>query len=123
MKQVILFILFFFLFVSSGQAKHIHPEKYYQDKWCKAHDGVAGVWLGGKQIDCLTATHAVEVEFAGFKNYESVGQVQRYMRLSKRKRGGILYILESPELIKYVDETIKDINHHKLKIDIWTIEK
>jgi len=108
------------LIPSLALAGHIHPEAWYQKKWCDAAGGKV-VTIQGKEIDCLTDTHAVEVEFAGFKSYESMGQTLRYMRLSKRERGGILFIVETPDKMRFVDETVKDIMYHKSKIDVWTI--
>lgn len=104
----------------TASAGHLHPEKYYQDRWCKAVHG-AVVTIQGKEIDCLTDTHAIEVEFAGFKHYEAMGQALRYMRLSGRPRGGILFIVETPEGARFVDDTVRDIRYHRLPIDVWTV--
>ena len=105
----------------AASAKHAHPEAYYQKKWCAEHRGEV-VTISGKEIDCLTNTHAVEVEFAGFKCYEAVGQALRYMRLSRSERAGIVFIV-SPRTMRFVDETVKDIRYHQLPVDIWTVEE
>jgi len=105
---------------TSAIAGHPLPESFFQKKWCDAHGGKV-VTIQSKEIDCLTDTHAVEVEFAGFKHYEAMGQALRYMRLSGRDRGGILFILENPANVRFVEETKKDIRHHGLPIDVWTI--
>jgi len=109
------------LLAGAAQAKHVHPEAYYQKLWCDAHNGKA-VTVQGKEIDCLTDTYAIEVEFAGFKHYEAMGQALRYMRLSGRKRGGILFIVGHGKM-RFVDETIRDISYHQLPIDVWTVEE
>lgn len=104
-----------------AQAGHLHLESYYQKKWCEEHGGEV-VTIQGKEIDCLTKTHAVEVEFAGFKSYEALGQALRYRRLSKMGRAGILFIV-GPGKMRFVDETIKDIRHERLPVDVWTVEE
>ena len=109
------------LFPFPALAGHLHPEKYYQERWCRAVGGSVAT-VQSKEIDCLTDTHAIEVEFAGFKSYEAVGQALRYMRLSGRDRGGILFVVEKPSDIRFVDETKKDIAAHGLKIDVWTVK-
>ncbi len=78
-----------------AHAGHIHPEKYYQQQWCSAQGGVAEYRLDdGTRVDCLTDTHAVEVDFAR-KWAESIGQAL-YYGLQTGKRPGVLLILESP---------------------------
>lgn len=109
------------LLLPTVQAGHLYPESSYQKKFC-AEQGGKVVTIQRKEIDCLTDTHAIEVEFSGFKNYESMGQALRYMRLSGRERGGILFIV-APGTMRFVDETIKDIRYHGLPIDVWTVEE
>lgn len=42
-----------------------YPERVYQEAWCAKNGGITEVVLsGGSRVDCLTETHAVEVEFA-----------------------------------------------------------
>ena len=54
-------------------AAHAHKEKYYQDKWCSEHNGQVEVVLADMtRADCITSTHAIEVDF-GKKWAESIG--------------------------------------------------
>lgn len=65
-------------------AAHLHPEKAYQQAWCDSNDGVMEVVLsGGSRVDCLTETHAIEVEFAE-KWKEAVGQALYYGKKTGR---------------------------------------
>jgi hypothetical protein len=46
-----------FLFPSLLLAKQEHPEKWYQEKWCEAHEGQVEVALpDGTRCDCVTGT-------------------------------------------------------------------
>ena len=54
-----------FLFPAVAEAKRLHPEKHYQEKWCNAYLGETEVVLHDKsRVDCLTPQYAVEVDFA-----------------------------------------------------------
>ncbi len=45
-------------------AQREHPEKWYQVKWCEAHQGQVEVVLpDGVRCDCVTDTHAIEFDF------------------------------------------------------------
>ena len=67
MKRLVLSMLLLLLFATPALAKHKHPEKWYQEQWCAQHGGVAEYVLPDKtRVDCLTATHAWEFDFAGF---------------------------------------------------------
>lgn len=59
-------------------AGHEHPEKWYQERWCKEHGGKAEVMLEDRtRCDCLTKSHAIEFDF-GPKWAESIGQALYY---------------------------------------------
>jgi len=99
MKKPILF-LGVLLIPVAAYAGHRHPERYYQNTWCLKQGGQAEYRLPDKtRCDCLTDTHAVEVDFAR-KWYEAVGQ-SLYYSLQTGKRAGILLIIESDKDRKY----------------------
>ncbi len=105
---------------SPAHARHQHPERWYQERWCRAQQGRAEVRLVDRtRVDCLTATHAVEVDFAR-KLYEAIGQSLHYSMLTG-KRAGILLILERPGDEKYWRRLRGIIRHHDLEIDVWRI--
>lgn len=78
------------------QAAHLHPEKYYQAKWCNANNGIMEHRLADRtRVDCLTEEYAVEADFAP-KWAEAVGQSLYYASMTQKKPA-ILLILENPE--------------------------
>ncbi|MGE4296822.1 MAG: hypothetical protein AB7E47_02235 [Desulfovibrionaceae bacterium] len=96
-------------------------EAVFANAWCTAHVGLREYVLpDGTRCDCLTATHAVEVEFAGFKLYEAVGQALHYAGVTG-KRAGIVLVLRTPRDIRYVDRLRRTIKDHGLDIDVWTV--
>ena len=121
MKKIILFLLCTLLIPCLASAKHLHPEKYYQDLWCTDQGGRAEVVMSDKtRCDCLTDTHAVEVDFAR-KWYEALGQ-SLYYSMQTGKRAGILLIIESDDDLKYWFRLNSTIQHFGLLIDTWKIE-
>lgn len=76
--------------------KHQHNEASYQNAWCSAHGGVTEYEnKDSTRVDCLTATNAVEFDFAN-KWAESIGQALHY-QLMTRKRAKVVLILEDPQ--------------------------
>lgn len=103
-----------------AHAKHLHREHFYQQIWCDQHGGAVEVRLpGGLRIDCETATHAVEVDFAA-KWAEAVGQSIAYAGATGH-RPGILLILEKPSDIRFLRRLQQAIAMSCVDIDIWTI--
>ncbi|MBL6996768.1 hypothetical protein [Desulfobacula sp.] len=118
MKTLILIFLLFPGLVSAG---HLHPEKYYQDIWCKEQKGKTEYQLPDKtRCDCLTDSHAIEVDFA-VKWYEALGQ-SLYYSLQTGKRSGIVLIVENQNDLKYWIRLNSTILHFGLQIDTWKIE-
>ena len=106
------------LFTSCGTDKlHRIPEKFYQKQWCAEAAGQAEVSLSdGTRCDCITATHAVEFDFAP-KWAEAIGQALRYSMLTG-KRAGIVLILKSKADQTHIKRLTETIQHHNLPIDI-----
>lgn len=108
--------------IASASGPHLHPEKWYQDKWCAEHDGQSEVALPDQtRADCITATHAVEHDF-GPKWAEAIGQAL-YYSLQTGKRAGIVLILEGPTDRKYWVRMNSTIQHFKLPIDTWEVSQ
>lgn len=106
---------------SVAHAGRIHPERWYQQQWCDARGGEVEVTLPDRtRCDCLTASHAVEVDFAK-KWAESIGQALFYA-IQTGHRAGIVLILERQTDQKYWIRLNTVIQHYGLPIDTWKIE-
>lgn len=93
-------------------------EATYAEAWCAAHDGQPEVTLPDRtRADCLTATHAVEVERAA-KWKESIGQALWYA-LQTNLRAGVVVILEDADELSYWYRLNSVIEHYNLPIDTW----
>ncbi len=104
----------------SAQAGQPHPERYYQEQWCTAQGGQMEVVLpDGTRCDCLTKTHAVEVDFAR-KWAEAVGQALNYARQSGRAPG-VLLILERPEDARAAERLRTISLFYGLGLTVWTM--
>lgn len=109
-------VLFLILICTQVYAKHLHPEKYYQNLWCKEQKGITEVKLiDDTRIDCLTKTHAIEFDFAS-KWAEAIGQSLHYARMSG-KNAGIVLIIENKNDYKYYNK-IKPLCD-EYKITLW----
>jgi len=103
---------------TTASAGHLHLEKEYQNLWCQQHGGVTEVVLADSaRIDCLTETHAIEVEFAA-KWAESIGQAL-YYSYRTGLQPGVLLILERKSDARYQKrlQAVAD----EYGITIWTI--
>lgn len=126
-KPAFIFLSLFFCTAALGASealaqKRLHPERWYQDKWCAAAGGKAEVRLpDGCKADCITDTHAIEFDFAQ-KWHEAIGQSLFYA-LQTGKRAGIVLILENPlKERKYWIMLNTVIEHYDLPVDAWIIE-
>jgi len=91
------------------QAKHMHSEKYYQDKFCAKIGGVTEYALPDKtRVDCLTDEYAIEIDFAE-KWAESIGQALYYARMTGKKPA-IYLILENESDNRFLERIKKAIN-------------
>nr|WP_320010583.1 hypothetical protein [uncultured Desulfobulbus sp.] len=74
MRQLVFCFCALLFSCQSSLAAHLHPEKYYQNKWCREHRGQSEVVLSDRtRADCITAESAIEFDF-GKKWAESLGQ-------------------------------------------------
>ena len=105
--------------MQSVSAKHLYPEKYYQNKWCNQNQGRQEVILpDSTRIDCLTKTYATEFDFAP-KWAESIGQSLHYARMTGKKPG-IVLIIEKPEDFKYYNRIVPLCKQYD--ITLWYME-
>jgi hypothetical protein len=119
-KKIGFVLIIVLLIPSMLSAKRQHPEKWYQKKWCEAHNGQLEVALpDGTRCDCLTDTHAIEFDF-GSKWAEAVGQ-SAYYSLQTQKKAGIVLILENPKGRKYWLRLNSTIQHLNMQIETWSI--
>ena len=108
-------------FYTLTEAKSLHSERYYQERWCSQQRGKIEVVLpDGTRCDCLTSTHAVEFDF-GRKWAESIGQAL-YYSIQTGKRAGIALIVESPKDYKYWVRLNTVIEENDLQIDTWQVK-
>jgi len=93
------------------------PEKVYQAAWCASAGGIAEVVLPDRtRVDCLTATHAIEVDFAA-KWAESIGQALYYAQATGRAPG-ILLIMEEQGDRRFLERLLKVTE--RLGVAVWT---
>jgi len=120
MRHIISIVIFLSCVLLAGlaSAKGLHPEKWYQERWCRANGGSLEVALPGKtRCDCVTEKHAIEFDF-GPKWAESIGQAL-YYSIQTGKRAGVVLILEKPDDYKYWIRLNTVIDHYRLPIDTW----
>jgi len=87
----------------------------------EARGGQAEVVMPDRtRCDCLTASHAVEVDFAK-KWAEGIGQSLHYSRLTGR-RAGLLLIIERPSDWRYVRRVEQLRSWLQLPLDVYTVE-
>ena len=116
----VIFISIFSIEASAASIKF--PESHYQTIWCNSQAGDIEVRLPDRtRVDCLTRTHAVEVDFAK-KWYQAVGQ-SLYYSLQTGKKAGIVLIVREPKERKYRIRLNSTILHFKLPIDTWIYEE
>ena len=95
-------------------------ESWYQDVWCLGKGGEVEHRLDdGRRIDCLTQTHAIEVEFAR-KWPEAVGQSLDYSMLTGKQAGVVLVVRKKDELIHW-QRLNNLIQHYQLPITTWRL--
>ena len=115
----ILFIAFLTTLFCHGAEKK--NEAHYRDAWAKANGGKVEVRMpDDTRCDVITATHAIEVEFAE-KWCEGIGQALWYS-FQTNKKAGIVMILRNEKDRKYLIRLRSLIAGKKLDTDVWVIE-
>lgn len=103
---------------STGRKPVLKTERDFQTLWCKKEGGIVEYVLKDRtRVDCLTSSHAVEVDFAP-KWAESIGQSLYYATMTGR-RPGVLLIMKSEGDKRHLKRlnTVAD----KTGIKVWTI--
>ena len=124
--MISLFMFFFFNLFTNAYAL----EKDYQIPWCKSHGGfysgapvtVRDPFTGKVEgyVDCITATHAIEVDFT-CKWKEAPTQAMWYA-MNTGKRAGIL-LIKTDKCPTGEKKLMDYINHYNLPIDVWTVNE
>lgn len=110
--------IIFAIYPATALSKHLYKEKHYQIQWCNQHAGTPEVRLAdGSRADCITATHAIEHDFAN-KWAEAIGQSMFYS-IQTGKKAGIVLIMEKPGDIRYWIRLNTTIDTYNLPIDTW----
>ena len=121
MKKLLLLLI---LSISSFSSSAIENESYYSKKFCNEMSGQSEYVLKDlSRVDCLTDTHAFEVDWAdGMKVYEAIGQSLYYSSQTGKLPGILLLIRKenSEKHIRKVREVIKafDLQIELLELDI-----
>ena len=96
-------------------------ERYYQEKFAQEIGGqVEVVMKDGTRCDILTATHAIEVDFAK-KWAEAIGQSLNYA-MHTGKRPGVALIVLAPSDNKYIERVRKISAEYSLGLTIYPID-
>ena len=103
-------------------AYHAHSESSYQHAWCSAHNGIEEYKNKDlTRVDCLTASHAVEFDFAN-KWAESIGQALHYQYMTGKKAMVVL-ILEDPKTEMVYFNRVKKLGQiHGIDVEYVTPE-
>ncbi len=118
LRLITLFICCLSLSMGAQAKKY---EKDYQEAWCSGK-GVSEFVLPDKtRVDCLTDTHAIEFDWAN-KWAEAIGQ-SLYYSFATNKKAGVVIILKSEKDKKHLTKLYSVIEHNKLDIDVWVVEK
>ena len=87
--------------------------------WCAAHGGESEHRLtDGTRIDCLTATHAVEVEWPAHWA-QAIGQAMWYAQATGRRAAILLLARDAPADAPHVARLRAIIAAARLPIDIY----
>ena len=113
------FILFNIFIFFSLPAYSLENEKYYSEMYCKELSGKVNYNLADKsKVDCLTDTHAYEVDWAdGMKVYEAIGQ-SLYYASQTNKKPGIILLIRKNNSEKHIRKVKEVINFFELDINL-----
>ena len=114
-KLFLLIILFFLSF----SAYAIENEEFYSNKFCEELSGQGQFKLKDlSRVDCLTETHAFEVDWAdGMKVYEAIGQ-SLYYASQTDKKPGILLLIRKDNSEKHIRKIQEVIRYFDLDIEL-----
>ena len=103
----------------SLSSKALEKEKYYSEMYCEELSGKVNYTLEDKsKVDCLTDTHAYEVDWAdGMKVYEAIGQ-SLYYASQTNKKPGIILLIRKNNSEKHIRKVKEVINFFELDINL-----
>ncbi len=114
-KLVYIFLGFLCIFSGCVYAK---SEAEYIAEWCKGQSEV--IMPDGSRADCVTDTHAYEVEKAR-KFKDAIGQSLHYARHTGLKPG-IVLIIEKDSDYRYAFELSETLRRWDLDIDVEVVK-
>jgi hypothetical protein len=108
-----------FLIFSSFSSYALENEAYYSEKFCNEMSGQSEYILKDlSRVDCLTDTHAFEVDWAdGMKVYEAIGQ-SLYYSSETGKLPGILLLIRKENSEKHIRKVQRVIETFELPIEL-----
>lgn len=109
------------LIVLAAAAAHAQHEFAYITQWCAENGGEAEVTLpDGTRADCVTDTHAVEVERAA--NWKSgIGQALNYAFQTNKSAGIVLIMGDGDRRYWHMLHSV--IEHYGLPISVWEVAR
>lgn len=97
-------------------------EKDHQIPWCEAAGGKWEQTLPDRtRVDCITATHAIEFDWAE-KWSQAIGQSLYYAFQTNKRAGIVLIFKKETDYICY-QRMMSVIQHNNMPIDVWTTGK
>ncbi len=128
MTRLLIVAIILLVGVCPAQAgkKRLHPERWYQERWCAEHNGRMEVRLPDRtRVDCIAEGYAIEFDFAN-KWKESIGQALHYAHVSclpdsgmECLKPGIVLIMESPGDQRYMEQLQVTVDTDCLEIRIF----
>ena len=120
MKKLLLLLI---LSISSFTSYAIENEAYYSEKFCNEMSGQSEYVLKDlSRVDCLTDTHAFEVDWAeGMKVYEAIGQ-SLYYSSETGKLPGILLLIRKENSEKHIRKIREVIKAFDLPIELLELD-
>ncbi len=120
MKKLLLLLI---LSISSFASYAIENEAYYSEKFCNEMSGQSEYVLKDlSRVDCLTDTHAFEVDWAdGMKVYEAIGQ-SLYYSSATGKKPGILLLIRKENSEKHIEKVRRVIEVFELDIELRLLD-
>ena len=121
--KILMFLLKFSLIILISLASFsiyaIENEAYYSEKFCNEMSGQSEYILKDlSRVDCLTDTHAFEVDWAdGMKVYEAIGQ-SLYYSSETGKLPGILLLIRKENSEKHIRKVQRVIETFELPIEL-----
>lgn len=96
-------------------------EAFYQDHFCERVNGRTEYVLTDlARVDCLTLTHAWEVDFAS-KWAEGIGQALYYASMTKRMAGLVIIVEDASRDERYLRRIDRTIEHYGFHMSVVVV--